>query len=196
MCIRDRFLTVLVVFELFRRREMRLRQVLSLAGIGVAGSVASFLLYYRGFVAMVTDIVPRMLGGVQGATSRYPVRGWLEVAYGRTRDFFDGIYPVLTVLGLAPSLRGGGASLLLAWLATYLLLLLGRAKLPDVFLHGHETLFVTPLVCLVSGAFLGRWIRLRGLRQAAALLVLASLVAQGLFFQWRAVAAQLLPIPE
>ena len=44
-------------------------------------------------------------------------------------------------------------SLLAAWLARpTALLLLGRAKVPDVFLHGHETLLVTPLVCLAAGA--------------------------------------------
>ena len=72
-----------------------------------------------------------------------------------------------------------------------MVLLFGRAKVPDVFTHGHETLFVTPLVCLLAGeALVALWRRdLRTRAVAAALLAL--LAVQGLVAQWRFLADQL-----
>jgi len=62
---------------------------------------------------------------------------------------------------------------------------------PDVFLHGHETLLVTPLVCLAAGHALAVLARpSRGGWWTAAGLV-AALSVQGLYGQWQAVAAQL-----
>jgi hypothetical protein len=142
---------------------------------------------------MVLDVVSRAASGAPAAASRYPIGGWIAVAYERTRDFFGFLYPPLTLLGLVLAFRrrAPGRFLLAAWGSAYLLLLLGRAKLPDVFLHGHETLFVTPLVCLMAGEALA-WLWKRG---AAGRLLTAAVVAllalQGLTLQWRAVADQL-----
>jgi hypothetical protein len=87
--------------------------------------------------------------------------------------------------------RGPGRTLLLAWAATYVLLLLGRAKVPDLFLHGHETLLVTPLVCLTAGAALAALWRAGRIGRVAAASVLLFLAYQGLLMQWQALSAQL-----
>jgi hypothetical protein len=163
-------------------------RLLALAALASALSVA---VYYRDFVPMALDLAGRALSG-EGAPSRYEVQGFWAVAWERTHSFFDGIYPVLAAAGLVALFRRVPARpLLLAWLATYFLLLLGRARMPDVFLHGHETLLLTPLVCLAAGAALGRWWEGGGWRRAAAGVALLALVAQGLLGQWLAVAAQL-----
>jgi hypothetical protein len=63
--------------------------------------------------------------------------------------------------------------------------------MPDIFLHGHETLLLTPLVCLAAGeALTALWDRGRWPRVAAAALA-AVLVIQGLWLQWQALHAQL-----
>jgi hypothetical protein len=160
---------------------------------GLAGSALSLALYYRDFLGVVADILPRMLRTAGGeAGSHYPIQGFFEVAYRRTRDFFGLVYPALAAYGLFRILRAGRARpVLLAWLLTYVLLLLGRAKVPDVFLHGHETTFVTPLVCLAAGEALARLWRSgrRGRLAAGALLALLALT--GLRAQWQFVADQL-----
>ena len=154
-------------------------------------SALSVVVYYRDFVPMALDLAGRALSG-ESAVSRYAIGGFWKTAYERTHTFFDGIYPVLAVAGLVTLFRRVPARpLLLAWLATYFLLLLGRAKVPDVFLHGHETLLVTPLVCLAAGAALRRWWDGGGWGQAAAGVALLALAVQGFLGQWLAVAAQL-----
>ena len=172
----------------------RRRDALLVLGMGLAGSAAAVLLYYRDFLPMAMDVASRIAGGAQGAPSRYPVESFWAVAYARTRDFFDGVYPLLAAAGIAWLVKGEDSArtrLVAAWTVTYFALLLGRAKAPDVFLHGHETLLVTPLVCLAAGVALsaiaatGRWGRVA----AAAIFVL--LAAQGLAWQWRALAGQL-----
>ena len=159
--------------------------------MALVGSALSVAIYYRDFVPMALDLAGRALSG-GGAPSRYQVQSWLAVILERTHSFFDGVYPVLAVAGLAALFRRGPARpLLAAWVATYFLLLLGRAKLPDVFLHGHETLLATPLVCLAAGAVLG-WVWEKGWwGRGAAALVLAALAVQGFHGQWQSVAAQL-----
>jgi hypothetical protein len=79
----------------------------------------------------------------------------------------------------------------LGWLGAYALLLAGRAKLPDVFLHGHETLLVTPLVCLAAGEALTALARRSRAGRLAAAALVAALALQGAHGQWQAVAAQL-----
>jgi hypothetical protein len=116
------------------------------------------------------------------------------------------VYPLLAAGGLRVLLRRAPEAppgqppaatfearrwLLLAWLGAYALLLVGRARVPDVFLHGHETLLVTPLVCLAAGEALS-WMARRsraGWWTAAALMAL--LAVQGAYGQWQAVADQL-----
>ena len=81
--------------------------------------------------------------------------------------------------------------LLAGWLGAYALLLLGRAKAPDVFLHGHETLLVTPLVCLAAGVALDRVARRSRPASWTVAAVVAFLAVQGALGQWRAIAEQL-----
>jgi hypothetical protein len=171
----------------------RARVALALLGMGLAGSAIAVLAYYRDFLPMALDVASRIAAGAGRVASRYPIQSFWAVAYGRTRDFFDGIYPVLAALGIALLVRGGGtrARIVAAWMVTYAVLLLGRAKAPDVFLHGHETLLVTPLVCLAAGQALAALSRGGGWRRAAAGVLLLTLVLQGLAWQWRAVADQL-----
>lgn len=178
---------------------------LAILAMGAAGSALAVALYYRDFLPMVADVTSRVVssGGAAGAPSRYPIQSFWTVAYGRTRDFFDGVYPVLTALGVALLCRHAAPSsstdvrwpvrtrLVAAWLITYALLLLGRARVPDLFLHGHETLLVTPLVCLASGQTLAALARRGGFRRAAAAILLLLLALQGLAWQWRALADQL-----
>ncbi len=181
------------------------RAALAILAMGALGSAVAFALYYRDFLPMVADVTSRIVssGGAEAAPSRYPIQSFWAVAYGRTRDFFDGVYPVLAALGVALLCRHGAppstsesrwpvrTRLVAAWLITYGLLLLGRARVPDLFLHGHETLLVTPLVCLASGETLAALARRGGARRAAAAILLLFLAAQGLAGQWRAVADQL-----
>jgi len=173
------------------------RAALAILAMGAAGAAVAVALYYRDFLPMVADVTSRIMGGTAGAPSRYPIQSFWAVAYGRTRDFFDGVYPVLTALGVALLCRGSGerwpvrARIVAAWLLTYAVLLFGRAKAPDVFLHGHETLLLTPLVCLASGEALAALARRGGARRIAAGILLVALAVQGLVWQWRAVAAQL-----
>jgi hypothetical protein len=167
----------------------RVRAVLGLMAMGAMGALASVLLYYRDFLGMASDVAQRAGGG--GGASHYPVQAWWTVAYARTRDFFDGVYPLLAAAGLYLLRAARTAPVLFAWLVAYLLLLLGRARMPDVFLHGHETLFVTPLVCLASGEALARaWAAGRAWRVAAGA-ALAVLAVQGFALQWAALALQL-----
>jgi hypothetical protein len=191
----------LILVALVRRRP---REAGALAAMGLLGAAVAVALYYRDFLGMVLDVLPRAAGHGVATASRYSVEPFWRVAFVRTRDFFDTLLPLLAAAGLVALCRGGGTSredarvspewrrgLLLAWLAAYALLLLGRARMPDVFLHGHETLLVTPLVCLAAGhalALVGRRSHAGRLAAAAAVALLA---VQGLVGQWQAVAAQL-----
>ncbi len=183
---------------LARRLRLDPRRALAILAFGLVGSLLSVALYYRDFLGMVADLLPRIAGQVP-SSSRYPVRGFLEVAAGRTWDFFGVVHPVLAVLGLFrlftrdPAFPGRRAVRVVAaaWLATYFFLLLGRARVPDVFLHGHETLLLTPLVCLAAGEALHAiWHSGRAGRYLAAGLSI-WLTAQGLRLQWRAIFDQL-----
>lgn len=168
------------------------RRGLGLLAMGLVGSVVSVALYYRDFLPMASEVAGRVVSHTGGAASRYPIQSWLAVSYGRTADFFDHVYPVLAVVGMVALWRRGKAGLVLAaWVLTYFLLLLGRAKAPDIFLHGHETLLLTPLVCLASGEALAQ-LAGRGLwGRAGAGLAFGFLAAQGLWLQWRSIADQL-----
>jgi len=182
------FLLLLAVAEGLRHRAVR--PALTVVSIAAAGSLVSVASYYRDFIPMVTDVLTRAVRG--GSASRYAVESWLAVAYERTRSFFDGLYPLLALGGLYSLHRRKEADVLPAvWFATYLLLLLGRAKMPDIFRHGHETMFVTPLVALASGEALLRLSGLARAGRAAAYAVVLLLFVQGFFFQWRFIAEQL-----
>jgi len=188
----------LVLWALVRRR---LADAAVLAAMGLAASAIAVALYYRDFLGMVFDLVPRIAQGAAHAPPRYPVQPFWLVAYERTRDFFDTFYPILAACGLALMWRGrepeGAAStaarrwLVVGWLGAYVLLLAGRAKAPDVFLDGHETLLVTPLVCLAAGVALACLARLSRAAWWAAVALVAALAVQGALGQWRAIAEQL-----
>ena len=172
-------------------RQAGPRSAAALLAMGLLGSLVSVALYYRDFLPAMFGALSR-IGGEAAAPPRYPVQPFLAVAAARTHDFFDGVYPVLALVGLVLLLaRGPGRTLLLAWAATYVLLLLGRAKVPDLFLHGHETLLVTPLVCLTAGAALAALWRAGRIGRVAAASVLLFLAYQGLLMQWQALSAQL-----
>jgi hypothetical protein len=159
--------------------------------MGLFGSLLSFALYYRDFLPMAFDVLPGFAGGAATA-SRYPAQPFLAVVSARTHDFFGGVLPVLALAGLVLLLaRGRGRDLLLAWGASYFVMLFGRANLPDLFLHGHETLFVTPLVCLTAGEALRALWGLGRIGRVAAASGLLFLAYQGLTLQWQALAAQL-----
>jgi hypothetical protein len=170
------------------------RQGAWLLAIGLLGATLAVLVFYRDFLGTAWHLVERIQGrGLQG-TSRYEVESWWMLAYARTRDFFRGIYPLLATAGLVLLVRRDrerARPLLLAWLLTYALLLLLRAKVPDVFRYGHETLFFTPFVCLTAGVALAALWRHGHAGKATAAGVLAALAVQGLVMQWQAVAAQL-----
>jgi hypothetical protein len=188
----------LVLWALLRRRPA---DAGALVVMGMGAAVVAVALYYRDFLGMVFDLVPRVAQGTGHAPSRYPVQPFWLVAYERTRDFFDTVYPVLAAAGLALLWRDpepeGAASiaarrwLVAGWLGAYALLLAGRARVPDVFLHGHETLLVTPLVCLAAGVALSRLSRRSRAAWWTAAALVALLAVQGTLGQWRAIAEQL-----
>jgi hypothetical protein len=188
----------LVLWALVRRRPV---EAGALAAMGLAAAACAVALYYRDFLGMVIDLVPRVAQGAAQAPSRYPVQPFWRVAYERTRDFFDTVYPILAAGGLAllwrepvPEATVSTAArrwLLVGWLGAYVLLLAGRAKAPDVFLHGHETLLVTPLVCLAAGVALSRLARHSRAAWWTAAALVAFLAVQGALGQWRAIAEQL-----
>jgi hypothetical protein len=174
-------------------REAR-RQSAWLLALGLLGSTLAVLVFYRDFLGTAWQLVERIQGrGLQG-TSRYEVESWWTLAYARTRDFFGGLYPLLAAAGLVLLVRRDrerARPLLLAWLFTYALLLLLRAKVPDLFRYGHETLFFTPFVCLTAGVALAALWRRGRAGKATAMGFLAALAVQGLVLQWQAVASQL-----
>ena len=184
------------------------RAALAILAMGAAGSAVAVALYYRDFLPMVADVTSRIAGRRRGgpvALSRPVVLG------GRLRS--DARLLRRRLPGADRAGRGAPAAgtrapssatdarwpvrtrLVAAWLITYGLLLLGRARVPDLFLHGHETLLVTPLVCLASGEALAALARRGGVRRVAAAILLLFLAVQGLAWQWRALADQLAERP-
>lgn len=166
----------------------RPREGLRLLLLGLAGAAIAVGLYYRDFLLPLLALP----GQARGAEPVYAPMGFIELLLRRTRAFFDGVHPLLALAGLGLVLRRRGpVPFALAWLGSFLVLILLRAKLPDVFRYGHETLFVTPLVCLLSAVSLGELSgRGRTGRWLAALLA-AFLVVQGAVLQWRALGEQL-----
>ena len=77
-----------------------------------------------------------------------------------------------------------------AWALAYLVLIALRARIPDVFRYGHETLFVTPLVALLAGSALVLGFRRGGVWRAAALVFGTLLSAFSLWQQWAAIVEQ------
>ena len=186
-------LAMSMFFSFEREKESRCLSAIAILGMGVLGGLFSFVLFYRDFLPMFMDIVSRVAGSVEGGESRYPIQSFIETTVTRTWSFFGWWYPTLAGFGMYQLLRSGISRLvLLAWLFTYFILLFGRAKIPDIFLHGHETLFVTPLVCLLSGVALETWMgsgRTRKLLVTVAIIVLAFV---GIIDQWSYFSDQLM----
>ena len=165
---------------------------------GVALALA-LALYYRHFVGDVFGLVARITGmGGRGAgpgsapTSVYPVESFWAVLFERTGTFFGWSWIALALVGLAAS----GPALLRSkavrtWVLTYLGLILLRARIPDVFRYGHETLFLTPLVALLVGVALVTGLRKGGGLRVTALIAAVVLAVISFREQWQAVADQL-----
>jgi hypothetical protein len=170
------------------------------AALGVAECVAAFgafVLYYRHFVTDVLGLIGRLAGtggGSAGASaaSVYPVEGFWTVFLERTGSFFAWPYLLLAGIGLVVSRRRMKEKGLLAtWGLAYVVLILLRARIPDVFRYGHETLFLTPLMMILGGTALVEGWQRPGLSRVAAILATAGLTVVSLRDQWRAVADQL-----
>jgi hypothetical protein len=190
------FFALWISLLLLSGEEGRRRALRTLAMLLTAAALA-VLVFYRDFLGTAWGLASRIASRGHAATTRYAVEGFFALAYTRTRDFFDGAYPLRAIVGgvllvrrIRPA-QAQAALLVLAWASAYFLLLLLRAKIPDVFRYGHETLFVTPLVCLAAGECLSWLWNHGGWRRLSAAVVLAFLIGQGAFEQWRAVAAQL-----
>ncbi|MEO8362393.1 MAG: hypothetical protein ABI672_20365 [Vicinamibacteria bacterium] len=158
-------------------------------------SLLAFALYYRFFVGDVFGLAGRIVGmgaNPSAAVSVYPIESFWSVLLERSNTFFGWAFLLLAVAGVVMvGARIAAAAIVQAWIVTYLVLILLRAKVPDVFRYGHETLFLTPIVCLLAGsALILMWQRGRVWRLASCLVGLVfSMVC--LVEQVRAVADQL-----
>lgn len=171
----------------------RPRRAAAILAFGLAGSALAFGLYYRDFLGVVIEVARlKASGGALVASGDALPAGFLETALGSVGRFFPAPWAILGLIGLVLLLkRGPGRAFLVAWAVSYVLLLLGRAKVPLFFQHPHEALFVAPLVCLGAGQVVtelwarGGWLRALGVA------LLALLVVAGLAAQWNAFMAQL-----
>ena len=169
------FVAGLAVLAVFFAGEHRRQLALRVLGMGAVGGLIAFAVFYRDFLPMVTDVTSRMVGGV-AAESRYPITGFFETTAKRSYEFFGLLYPLLAAVGLGLMfVRRVPRLVFSAWILTYFLLLLGRAKIPDVFLHGHETLFLTPFVCITSAVLLAELLHRGGARRLAGAGILLAL---------------------
>ena len=156
-------------------------------------ALLAFGLYYRHFVGDVSGLVSRVLGlSPSAVASVYPIESFWSLLLNRTGAFFAWPYVGLALLGLVFAGSVARQSKILhAWVITYLLLILLRARIPDVFRYGHETLLITPLVAILAGsALVLAWQRGGAFRLAS----VGSALALSLFAfrqQWLAVADQL-----
>ncbi len=189
-------MAVLVILSLFQGRgalESAGRLVLAEAFAGLL----AFLLYYRHFVGDVLGLGARLIGvsgagGGEAAQSVYPIESFWGLLFERTDTFFGWPYVGLALAGLVMGGETVRRSVVTrAVIVTYLALIFLRAKIPDVFRYGHETLFLTPLVAMLAGAALiFGWSRGGRVRWAS----LAAGLALGLvsfWRQWLAVAEQM-----
>ncbi|MBP6703504.1 MAG: hypothetical protein KA385_08350 [Vicinamibacteria bacterium] len=165
-------------------------------------ALLAFALYYRHFVGDVFGLAARLMGKSGGAgaapsgagpnISVYPIESFWALLFERTHTFFGWSWMTLAVAGL---ILGGtmarNSRLVQAWGLTYLGLILLRAKIPDVFRYGHETLFLTPFVAILAGSALVVAFRRGGRVRILALLSGGGLVVVSFREQWLAVADQL-----
>lgn len=138
------------------------RGLLAAGRVFAAEAVASllaFTLYYQFFVGDLFGLVGRIAGlgsnSSAAAVSVYPIESFWSVLSERSHTFFGWVFLLLGLAGVVMvGARITASAIVRAWIVTYLLLILMRAKVPDVFRYGHETLFLTPLVCLLAGSTL------------------------------------------
>jgi hypothetical protein len=185
------FVTCLALADLsLTRRPVR---AVAILGLGVAGSLLAIAVYYHHFLGLVRDIVAlKLAGGSLVASGDAPPSGFFETAVVPFRRFFGGPWAPLAAAGLVVLWRRGASrALLLGWTGAFLVLLLGRARLPFLFQHPHEALFVAPLVCLAAGEAVRPLVYGTGVKRVVGGLLLLALVAYGLARQWEAFALQL-----
>ena len=130
---------------------------LRLLGAEAVAALLALALYYRHFLGDVAGLLARLtgLGLPVGAVAEsvYPIESFWALLWERTSTFFPWPYVALATLGLVLGSREARQSRVVqAWGIGYLVLILLRAKIPDVFRYGHETLFFTPLVAIFAGA--------------------------------------------
>ena len=185
------FLALLAAALLVETRQWR--RATAVLGFGLAGSLLALAIYYRHFLGLVFHLAALKAGGAEVVAEGDALpRGFLQALYATVSRFFDGIYPLLACAGLALlALRGRGRALFTAWIATFLLLVLGRARFPLVFQHPHDVLFLTPLVCLAAGEAVSKLFAHGGWVRALGVLALIALALQGLAMQWAAFSIQL-----
>jgi hypothetical protein len=188
------FLAVLTA-ALFATRRPRLATAMT--GALALGSLLALALYYRHYVVAALRLAGASPGG--GGGGRYARESFVAVLLNRTDVFFGPILPLVAVAGLVLLYRRLAATddgrvvrlIPIAWTATYLALLLGRSVVPDVFLHGHETLFATPLVAVAVSTVLVHVAQGGRAGRVAAALGYAAVAYWGLTRQAWAVAEQL-----
>lgn len=152
----------------------------------LVASAFSLALYYRDF------LTPWLSGGggltdVKGAGSG----AGLENPLSRLVAVF-GLALVLAAAAGAAALWRSGASRAIvgAWALVGALLLVARSLVP-VMRFAHEELWLAPLVCLAAAQTIAwLWSHGGGWR-VAAIAASVALVCEGLWLQWRALAAQL-----
>jgi hypothetical protein len=185
----------LLIFLLALVLAWEVRQLggpLRLLGMALLGSFLSLFLYYWHFLKAVALLASGLLHRPPGIPSPYAHESWTSLVVGRTYAFFGATLPLLALCGLVLVLRRKERrALVVAWALSYILLLLLRARLPEVFRWVHDTLFVTPLLCLLGGEVLKELVS-RGSRArllAGALLLLVAF--EGLALQWEALVAHI-----
>ena len=171
------------------------RSALCLLGAEAVAVVAAFALYYRHFMGDALSLFTRLLGlgarTASSASSGYPIEGFWAVLLERTSSFFGWPYVALAVAGafLYPTARR--SKFVQAWGLSYLALIILRAKIPDVFRYGHETLYLTPLVALLAGSTIVAGWRAAGAKRLLSAGFASVLAAWSLWHQWLAVRDQL-----
>jgi hypothetical protein len=182
------FLLVLAAFQSLHGRRLALGPVVLAAG----GGALAVLLYYRDFLPAVL-LLARGVG--RAGSSSYVPEAFVPLLVFRTLSFFGWGYPLLALGGLVLLARKRATGLLLPWAATYLVLLLLRSWIPLVFRWVHDTLFVTPLLCLAAGIALEALWEAKGVRRMLGAGLLVALSLQGLVLGWLAVGGGLPSLP-